>query len=272
MPFYRSRGLRLHYEVVGEGPAVVLLHGLSNFCFAWAPQLDTVVGAGWQGVLVDLAGHWLSDPVTAPTTTADLATDVVALLDELGIASAAVCGLSLGGMVAQQLLVDHPDRILGAVVAATGPHLTFPGMAEMVAGWQALWRSENGAVRRHEAAWPLLTTEGYRTAVAGQAYFEGWRQVLSRVDGAARAHAAEGLLSFDVRDGLAAVACPVVAVAGEHDAVAPPAVVWEVADRVPGARFEVLAGAGHVSNRERPDLFNRLLGDFLRQWAPRTDP
>ena len=65
---------------------------------------------------------------------------------------------------------------------------------------------------------------------------------------------------------------PVVAAAGEHDRLAPPATVGEIAGLVPGGRFVELEGAGHVSNRERPDVFNRLLYGFLAELGPRTGP
>ncbi len=120
MASYTARGLTLRYEQAGDGRPVILLHGMSNHCLAWAPQLDALAAAGWRAVLPDLAGHGRSDPVTGRTTTEDLAGDVVALLDVLEVAAAPVCGLSLGGMVAQQLLGDHPERVTGALVVSAG--------------------------------------------------------------------------------------------------------------------------------------------------------
>jgi len=87
MASYAARGLRLRYEQAGGGRPVVLLHGMSNHCLAWAPQLDALAAAGWRPVLPDLAGHGWSDPVTERTTTEDLAGDVVALLDVLEVAA-----------------------------------------------------------------------------------------------------------------------------------------------------------------------------------------
>jgi 3-oxoadipate enol-lactonase len=110
MATYTARGLRLRYELAGSGRPLLLLRGMSNHCLCWPPQLDALVAAGYQAILPDLAGHGRSAAVTATTTTQDLAGDVVALLDALEVPAAAVCGLSLGGMVAQQLLVDHPER------------------------------------------------------------------------------------------------------------------------------------------------------------------
>jgi pimeloyl-ACP methyl ester carboxylesterase len=84
VPVLRCRGLRIVYDVVGDGPSVVFLHGISNHRWAWVPQIATVTQLGHRAVLVDLAGHGQSDPVVDTTTTGDLAADVVSLLDEVG--------------------------------------------------------------------------------------------------------------------------------------------------------------------------------------------
>ena len=204
MASYAARGLRLRYEQAGGGRPVVLLHGMSNHCLAWAPQLDALAAAGWRAVLPDLAGHGRSDPVTERTTTEDLAGDVVALLDVLEVAAAPVCGLSLGGMVAQQLLVDHPERVTGALVVSAGTNLTFPAAEQVIASWKAIWLAPG-------------------------------------------------------------VRVPVLAVAGQHDRLAPPQMVEQVAASVPGGRLEVVEDAQHLVNLERPDRFNELLLGLLAQ-------
>ncbi len=262
----------MHYETLGvpDRPAVVFLHGLSNFGLVWAPQLEVAVHGGWRAVTVDLPGHGLSEPVSAKRAVPELAEDLLAVLDDLGIEEAVFCGLSLGSMIAQQLLVDHPERVTGAVLAAIGTHLTFPGAREMVDGWIALWLSENGPIKRLEATWPFLTTEGFRESPPGQALYASWRRALATVDGRSLAYVAEGLLEFDVRAGLPSVhGKPVLVLAGEHDRLAPPPMVHEVADLIPGAQFELIEGAGHISNRERPERFNDLLLEFLARCRAR---
>ena len=261
----------MHFESVGDphDPAVVFLHGLSHFGLVWAPQLEVAVHSGWRAVTVDLRGRGLSEPVTTKRTVTELAADVLALLDALGVREAVFCGLSLGSMIAQQLLVDHPDRVRGAILAGIGTNFTFPGAREMVDGWIALWLSENGPLTRLETTWPFVTTEAFRESAPGRALYASWRRALAPVDGRSLAHIAEGLLEFDVRPGLPGVDQPVLVVAGEHDRLAPPPMVREVADLIPGAQFEIIEGAGHISNRERPDRFNDLLLAFLAGRAGR---
>jgi 3-oxoadipate enol-lactonase len=135
MTTYVSRGLRLNYEDIGTGRPLILLHSISNFGLSWAPQLGLLTSLGWRVVLPDVAGHGRSAPVTALTTPHDLTTDVIALLDRLRLDRAVICGLSLGGMVTQQLQVDYPERVAGANVAAFMTDFTFPGAAQ-----SASWR------------------------------------------------------------------------------------------------------------------------------------
>lgn len=263
MASYAARGLTLRYEQVGGGRPVVLLHGMSNHCLAWAPQLDALAAAGWRAILPDLAGHGRSDPVTERTTTKDLAGDVVALLDVLEVPAAPVCGLSLGGMVAQQLLSDHPERVTGALVASAGTSLTFPAAEQVIASWKAIWLAPDGPRKRLEATWEGLASPAYRDSPAGRAFYASWWQLLGEVSGPALAAVADGLLSFDVTEALAGVRVPVLAVAGQHDRLAPPPLVEQVAASVPGARFEVVDNAQHLVNLERPDRFNELLLGLL---------
>jgi 3-oxoadipate enol-lactonase len=263
MSTYVSRGLQLSYEEVGTGRPLVLLHGISNFGLSWAPQLGLLTSLGWRVVFPDFAGHGRSAPVTAPTTSHELATDVVALLDHLRLDRAVVCGLSLGGMVTQQLLVDYAARIAGAIVAAFRPDFTFPGAAAQIAGWQELWRSDNGPIRRLEATWPQLTTEAYRASPHGQAFYATWRQVLAGVSGQALAYIADGVLTFNVVADLPQVRAPVLVLAAEHDRLMPPEQVHAVAGLVPGARVATIPAAGHLMYLEQPARFNALLAEFL---------
>jgi 3-oxoadipate enol-lactonase len=166
-------------------------------------------------------------------------------------------------MVALQLLVDHPERVRAALVASTGPMLTFPGAAELIQSWNELWRSENGPVRRLDSTWPFLTTEPFRDSLAGRAFFASWRRTLTDVSGESLAAVATGLLQFDVTGQLPSVRAPVFVVAGEYDRLARPDMVRTVADLVPGSRFEVVGDSGHLVNLERPDAFNDVLAGLL---------
>ena len=166
MATYTARGLTLRYEQAGDGRPVILLHGMSNHCLAWAPQLDALAAAGWRAVLPDLAGHGRSDPVTGRTSTEDLA---------------------------------------GDVVASAGTNLTFPAAEQVIASWKAIWLAPDGPRKRLEATWEGLASPAYRDSPAGRAFYASWWRLLGEVSGQGLAAVADGLLSFDVTEALAGV-------------------------------------------------------------------
>ncbi len=261
MPFYESRGLQLYYELVGDGPPVLLVHGFTNFGLVWAPQAAALVHSGFSVVMPDLAGHGLSGVAEHVTTMPDLASDMVALLDALAMDRLPICGLSLGGMVAQQMAVDHADRLSAMLVADSRAENA--GMRPAVEGWIADFEGAGGPLARLEKTYPTLVNERFRSSPAGEAALDLWRLVLSRVSGRSLANVARGMASFDVIATLPSVALPTLVVSGAEDKLIPPSLSQRTADLVPGAAFKTIAGAGHISSLDSPAEFNRLLLQFL---------
>ena len=155
MRIFQSERGHLHYEELGCGQPVLLIHGFTNYGLAWAPQLAVLVHAGYRVILPDLHGHGASAPATSLCTVADLAADMVGLLDHLAVDCAALCGLSLGGMVALQLALEWPDRVAAAVVANSRSSFVGPEMRAMVDGWTALLLQEDGAGQGVGGAWAM---------------------------------------------------------------------------------------------------------------------
>jgi 3-oxoadipate enol-lactonase len=260
MPFYKSRGAKLHYEVAGEGPPVLLVHGFTNFGQVWGPQIAALVHSGYQAIAPDLAGHGLSVGAETVTDVPALAADMVALLDTLGLDRAFVCGLSLGGMVAQQMAVDHPGRVSGIVVAAS--RCENAGMRPAVEGWIAELEGPGGPLGRLAKTFPLLLNDRYRDSPAGEAALALWQLVLSRVSGRALAQVASGMLRFDVAGRLASVRTPALVIAGEQDRLIPPALTKQIAALVPGAGYAEIAGGGHICSVDSAAEFTALLLRF----------
>lgn len=258
----------LHYEALGAGRPIVLIHGFTNYGLAWAPQLPALVHTGYRVILPDLHGHGASQPATALCTVADLAADLAALLDHLGAGPAVLCGLSLGGMVALQMAVDEPGRVAGLIVANSRSSFTGPEMAAIVDGWLALFRQADGPLKRLYATWPALANEAFRESSAGRAVLDAWARVLAAVPGDSLCHVAQGMLRFDRRGRLGAVRAPTLVISGEHDRLFSPAQAREIADEIPSADNVVIPGAGHLSSLDSADRFNRLLLDFLAAHVP----
>ena len=263
MAIFESRRGALHYELLGAGRPIVLLHGFTNFGLSWSPQLSALVHAGYRVILPDLHGHGASQPATALCTVEDLATDMVALLDHLGAGPAVLCGLSLGGMVAQQIAIDRPDRVSAIIVANSRSSFSAPEHAAIVDNWIALLRQDNGPLERLRTTWPVLVNERFRNSSSGRAVFEVWARVLAGVPGSSLCHVARGMTRFDMRGRLATVRVPALLIGSEEDRLFSPDHTREIGNELAGSTCAVISGAGHLSNLDSSDQFNRLLLDFL---------
>lgn len=260
MPYYQARDARLHYEIAGEGPPMLLVHGFTNFGQVWGPQIASLVHAGYQAIAPDLAGHGLSAGAATLTDVPSLAADMVALLDTLGIERAIVCGLSLGGMIAQQMAVDYPGRLAGIVVAASRSQNA--GMQPAVENWIAELEGPRGALGRLGKTYPLLLNDRYRDSAAGDATRALWELVLAQVSGHALANVARGMLAFDVADSLPAIQTPTMVIAGEHDRLIPTALTRQIAERIPGAEYVEIPGGGHICSVDSAAAFTPALLRF----------
>jgi 3-oxoadipate enol-lactonase len=167
----------LHYEDIGQGRPIWLIHCFTN---SWAPQLAALVHSGYRAILPDLYGHGASAPATALCTMSDHAADMFGLLDHVGAGPVALCGLSLGGMVALQMVLDQPDRVAGITVANSQSSFTGPEVMAMVRAWVALFQQEGGPLKRLHATWPTLVNEEFRKSAPGRAAFDAGRGLWRR--------------------------------------------------------------------------------------------
>lgn len=240
--------MRLAHRIDGpEGlPTLVLFGSLGSTTNLWRPQL-AAFAAGHRVVRFDLPGHGASPVPEAPVTVADIGTSAIDALDGLGIESVAVCGLSLGGMVAMWLAASAPERVERIVLACTGAKL---GTAESWVERAELVRREGtaavaGGVRER---W---FTPAFRDSPAAQAVIDELVQIPA--EGYARGCEAVG--AFDFHGELARIEQPAVALFGAADPVTPPEVADALADGIPHARRVTLADAAHLANVEQPDAF-----------------
>jgi len=265
MPYFTHAGHRLHYVALGEGRPVALVHGFTNAGLAWMHQMAALAFSGYQVIVPDLRGHGLSGPATNKTTVADLGGDLMALLDHLKIERVAVCGLSLGGMVAQQAALDHASRVDAIVVANSRATFSTPELYAAVEGWTELFLQPQGPLKRFQATWPNMLAEAFRGSGAGKATFENWCRLAARADGSSLINVARGMREFDVRGRLGEIRQPALVIAGGQDRLFPPAQAREVADGIAGACYELIPEAAHISSLDSADRFNGLLLDFLEQ-------
>jgi 3-oxoadipate enol-lactonase len=263
MPFYRSRDMKLHYEIVGSGPTVLMIHGFTNHGLVWAEQIAGLLHSGYRVLMPDLAGHGLSQLADKKTTVEELTLDMVNLLDHLGVDRASVCGLSLGGMIGQYLAADHPARIDKLIVANSCVDSTAPDVVAANESWIEMFEKPNGPLLRMQAIWPQMLNERYRASPSGEAFLASWKRINGKIPGFSFANVARGLQQFKSVERLKNVKARTLVISGEFDRLFPPSVCQEVANLIPGARFAVIAGAGHLSSLDSPKEFNELLVGFL---------
>jgi 3-oxoadipate enol-lactonase len=249
----------LEYEEAGAGLPVMLLHGFPHDRTLWAPQLGALVDR-CRCIAPDLRGFGGS-LVEPPYTMDQYADDVVALLDRLQIEQAVIGGLSMGGYVAMALWRRHPRRVRALLLADTRA-----GADDDEA--RAKRRKQIDFVREHGAdalaAQLLPGMIGDRTRTRHPDIVEVVHDMLARAPVAGIVGALEAMIARpDSTPTLATVTVPTLVLVGGDDQLTPLAEARRLHDGIAGSRLEVIAGAGHLSNLERPAAFNHVASEFL---------
>jgi 2-hydroxymuconate-semialdehyde hydrolase len=264
-----AEGEITHLHQSGEGTPVVFLHGSGTGVSAaanWWLTLPAVAGSV-HAIAPDLIGFGATIPAPdAAYGIREWGAHTLRVLDALGIDKAWLVGNSLGGWVALQLAIDHPDRLLGVVSMGTGgsaPTAAIAAHADPDTEPSALRRSFEGFVTA-----PSLVTDSMVEARREIAVHEVESGRLARVIEARERDRATLPLS---NDDLARLDLPVLLVHGLADRVIPPARTWELANVIPTADAVLLSRCGHWSQIERAAAFNELVVDYITgTWRDRA--
>jgi pimeloyl-ACP methyl ester carboxylesterase len=243
-------------------PAAVLLHGIGGGRAIWREALPALASGGFDAIAFDLLGYGGSRDLR-PGGIDAMAQAVLDALDELGIARVAVIGHSMGGMVAQALAAQAPDRVGALVLACTSPAF---GKAD--GPWQAAFVRDRlapldagvGMAGLAAQRVPEMVAPGASVAAVAQA-----EAVMSAVPEATYRAVLAAIVGFDRRADLPSIAVPALCIAGMHDRTAPPDMMRRMAAQIAGAEVAELAGAGHLANVEQPQAFNEVVLSFLRR-------
>jgi 3-oxoadipate enol-lactonase len=235
VPGYRTRLLE-----DGTGAPVVLLHGTPFDVQAWQPVVDALDGSR-RAIRFDARGH--GSAVDLPVGDyGRLAEDVVAVLDRLDVPDAHVVGHSWGGQIAQQVALDHPERVyrLSLVCTRASP---FPAFATAARGLRDGTADVEASLARWFTPEELAVPDGLAATV---------RTWLHHADPRRWADALDMISTFDVLARLPRLGIPVDVVAAEHDGVAVPQHMAAIADAIPNASFRTIGGTGHLAPLQRP--------------------
>ncbi|HEY5828394.1 MAG TPA: alpha/beta fold hydrolase [Hyphomicrobiaceae bacterium] len=255
-------GRRIYYDLSGpeNGQVVCFTHSLASDGGMWAEQFTPLLAAGYRVLRLDMRGHGGSDPVSGDYTMAQLADDVAASLDFLGIERVQYIGLSIGGMIGQAFAIAHGRRLISAMLCDTSPQ-TPPGA-------QGAWAPRIEAVKKANSLAPLADptmerwfTDAYKPRNPGR-----WKQIQATIAGTTPAGylgCAAAILNFDFTPKLPSLKVPTLVLCGDKDEGTPPAGNKKIAELIPGARYEGIADARHFPNVERAEAFNKIMLPWL---------
>lgn len=254
-----SRGIDIAYDDVGTGLPVVFLHGFPHNRSLWAPQLGGLLARA-RCVAPDLRGFGDSE-ISGPYTMDRYADDVIAMLDALQIERAVIAGLSMGGYIAFAIWRRHRQRVRALILADTRPGADSEEARAKRREHIALARAKgSGAVADALIAGMVgRTTREKHPDIADAVHRMLTMAPVDGVIGALEAMIARP----DSTPTLATIDVPTLIIVGDEDVLTPPKEAQAMHEQIPGSRLEVLAGAGHVSNVERPAAFNHVASEFL---------
>jgi 3-oxoadipate enol-lactonase len=247
------------YSAGFGGPPIVFLHGVGGDHATWRPQLRHFA-ARYRCFAWDMPGYGASPP-PPEMTFPRLARALVDLLDALDLPKINLVGQSLGGMIAQEFASAFADRLLSLTLVATSPAF---GRADK--DWQQKFIDDRIGALERGATMPQLARANVQRIVGPGADPAGVEIAVgctANLPVESYKQAIRMIVGFDRRDALPSIKVPTFAIAGEVDSVAPAPMMEKMAERIRGARFLAVPGAGHLINLERPDAFNAALGAFL---------
>ncbi len=262
MPQVQRDGYALYYETHGTGHPLLLIRGIGSNLENWYEQLP-VFSQKYQVIVFDNQGIGRSGDSGRPRSIADMAGDAAAVLEAAGAARAHAMGLSMGGMIAQELALGWPERVAGLVLTAThcgGAHKVLP-TRETTEQFDKL---VSGKTREEQL-------EGRKCLFAPQTLAQR-PEVLERYALVAGAYEAplevmarqwEAIKAFDAYDRLPGITAPTLSLGGEDDRLVPPANAEILASRIPDARLKLIPQAGHQLLIEQPELANAAVLEFL---------
>jgi len=266
MPHITIHGQDLHY--LDRGAGFPVLFGASYLwdTAMWAPQVEAL-STRYRCIVPDLWGHGKSGAIPElPYTISKLAGDMRGLVDALGLAEFAIVGLSVGGMWGMELALDCPERVKALVLMDTAA-------GDEPAPTKALYFGMLDLMERVGAIPPPLAEQvvpiyfAPGTLTSNPALVDGFRRsLLGMGQDRVATIVALGRAIFSrlsLVDRLGGIRCPTLVAVGRHDRPRPVPEAQAMADAIPGARFEIIEGAGHISSLEQPQRVTALVESFL---------
>lgn len=260
MPFATLNNLTLHYQTQGspDNAPIVFINSLGTDLRIW----DAIVlyFADHYFILrYDKPGHGLSDTPSGEYTIHHHAETLLQLLDSLNLNTNTLIGISMGGQIAQDLAIHHPDRVKGLVLCDTAAKL---GSADT-------WNQRiNGVQQKGMLSMTDTILERWFAPAYSQQHpvdYAGYYNMLSRIPADGYIAACEAIRDADMRQQVSTIQKPTLVICGSEDSATTPATVQELAASIPNSQFEIIDGAGHLPCIEQPAIMSSKINQFFKE-------
>jgi len=268
--------VQLYYEEHGSGDPLLLIMGLAADSQAWMFQVPEF-SRRYRTVVFDNRGVGRSSKPPGPYTVAQMAEDAAGLLDVLDIERAHVVGVSMGGMIAQELVLRHPQRVRGLVLACTYPEpdAAVEAMRESSIAQLGGALAADGALKLDPAALdPMMLFQHLMPKVFTVDYLQRELPTLIQLFAGALQWGfspeailaqVQATMSHRCADRLEQIKAPTLVITGDADLMISPRNSEIIASKIPAAKLVMIPGGSHAFNFETPDVFNRHVLEFLDQ-------
>lgn len=260
MQIANINGVNIHYSDEGNssGTVIAFANSLGSDLRLWDRVVELLKN-DFRIIRYDKRGHGLSDVGSEKCSIKLLAGDLVALLEHLKVDKAVICGISVGGMIAQSIAFSHPELVRGLVLCDTGAKI----------GNDEFWHeriaaiNENGISSISGAIMERWFSNKFRMLRGRE--MEGWRNMLSRTPRAGYVAVCEAIKEADLSEDTKTITAPTLCVGGDEDLSTPVELLQELATMIKGAKFKVINEAGHLPCIEKPIILSQYMGDFFKE-------
>ena len=263
--FVQVSGFRIHHLEHGSGPPVVLIHGGGTWLYSFRHNFEPLARR-FRVIALDMPGHGYTQR-TGEATWDFAMTDRVLreLLDAKGITEVSIVGHSWGGGWALHFAQGHPERVRRLVLIGSSGLPGDDRLEWKLLRWPLVAEIMARLFRRSDVVWGLEAAFADPTRVTPEMVDETWAAIASPENRMAQVHYSRSLDWRETQRALAGMRTPTLVLWGAHDQYGSVSDGRALAEAVPGARFEVIPGAGHNAHEERPDEVNRLVTAFLAE-------
>ncbi len=259
MPFIQNQGAKIYWDEQGAGDPLLLIMGLAYPSDMWY-RTRPVLSKKFRTIVIDNRGVGRSDMPAGPYPIALMASDALAVMDAAGVESAHVYGISMGGMIAQELTLQHPQRVRSLVLGCTASGGATAVQADPEVAKVIMARGSMTPEQAAEAAVPFIYDVSTPRAKIDE-------DINVRRPWFARPEAyiaqLQGILAWEAYSRLAGIHVPTLVIHGENDRLVPAGNGKLIAERIPGAKLVMLANASHIFPTDQTEASHRAILEFL---------